>query len=210
MRAGLETVGLDISKDLQVLMQDVDPLAGGTIDHMGFLAAALSKRLFLQENRCWAVFGRFDQQRDGWIPTKDLQQVVDDPEIGPMLAPQTVEEVAALLDPEQRGMVYFDDFMAMVRATKPMRAGTVRAYQMLGLDVRDPAYKDIAPGYEFQAGEGWASPFLLGRAVQAVQPSGSSGSPTRAMGVSRSGSPGPRRLPSPGPWGSLPGGPPSP
>merc|ERR1712190_392763 len=78
LKEGLAQAGLkEIPEDLQQIMKDVDSDGSGVIDYTEFLAATLDKRLYLQEDVCWAAFRLFDRNGDGHISKEELQAVLD-------------------------------------------------------------------------------------------------------------------------------------
>merc|ERR1711933_423496 len=82
MKEGLAKAGLkEIPPDLQQIMEDVDSDGSGVIDYTEFLAATLDKKLYANENSCWAAFQVFDTNRDGKISKEELKAVIGDPDV---------------------------------------------------------------------------------------------------------------------------------
>merc|ERR1719188_2052046 len=62
MKEGLSQAGLkDIPDDLQKILENINTDGSGVIDYTEFLAATLDKRLYVQEDVCWAAFRLFDR-----------------------------------------------------------------------------------------------------------------------------------------------------
>jgi calcium-dependent protein kinase len=111
MRAGLQ----DITTALQQSLEDIDLDGSGLIDYSEFLAAALEKKHYLQEDACWNAFKFFDRDGDGCISVEELRQVLNsrnwEEEIGEAALEQAMQEV----DKNGDGQIDFDEFMEMMR-----------------------------------------------------------------------------------------------
>jgi len=65
---GLEKAGFtEVPEEIQQILDGVDSDGNGVIDYTEFLAAALDKQIYTQEDACWAAFRVFDRDGDGKI-----------------------------------------------------------------------------------------------------------------------------------------------
>ena len=65
VRDSMDKCGVKIPADLEELMKDVDSDGSGTIDYTEFIAATLDKKIYIQEDVCWAAFRVFDLDGNG-------------------------------------------------------------------------------------------------------------------------------------------------
>jgi len=117
MRDGLEKAGLkDIPADLQDIMKNVDADGSGVIDYTEFLAATLDKKLYMAEDMCWRAFGVFDQNGDGKISVKELQEVLKDSEVSNLVGNQSAHDIMKQADKDGDGTIEFEEFCRMMRS----------------------------------------------------------------------------------------------
>jgi len=118
MREGLAKAKLqDIPDDLQQILRDVDSDGSGVIDYTEFLAATLDKRVYAEEDVCWAAFRVFDIDGDGVITKEELKKVLQgDENMAQLLGGKSVEEVIKEIDKDGDGKINFDEFLKMMKA----------------------------------------------------------------------------------------------
>mmetsp|Transcript_29536 Transcript_29536/g.87659 ORF Transcript_29536/g.87659 Transcript_29536/m.87659 type:complete len:536 (+) Transcript_29536:233-1840(+) len=117
MREGLQKAGLkDIPPDLQQIMQDVDADGSGVIDYTEFLAATLDRRMYVQEDVCWAAFRVFDRNGDGRITQDEVKEVLRAKELEGILPAEELARMMAEVDQDGNGEIDFQEFMAMMKA----------------------------------------------------------------------------------------------
>merc|ERR1719158_2682735 len=92
MRDGISKMGIDMPTDLKKLMQEVDSDGSGVIDYTEFLAATLDKKQYIQEDVCWAAFRVFDQNGDGRISQKELNNVLNSGNVEEAMGASAVKE----------------------------------------------------------------------------------------------------------------------
>merc|ERR1712151_1300437 len=102
--------------DLEQIVRDCDANASGEIDYTEFLAAALDKRQYLQEEICWSAFCVFDRDGDGKISHAELSRVLHDDGVEKTLACSTALELMKEVDRDGNGELDFEEFMEMLRA----------------------------------------------------------------------------------------------
>ncbi len=56
---------INIPTDLEELMKDIDSDGSGSIDYTEFIAATVDKKVYIQEDVCWAAFRVFDLDGNG-------------------------------------------------------------------------------------------------------------------------------------------------
>jgi calcium-dependent protein kinase len=116
LREGVVRAGLgEIVADLEQIARDCDTNGSGEIDFTEFLAAAMDRWQYLQEEICWSAFCVFDRNGDGKITCKELSQVLHDDGVEKVLAHRTAKELIKEVDEDGNGEVDFDEFMEMLR-----------------------------------------------------------------------------------------------
>merc|ERR1712048_612685 len=79
MKEGIQKAGFEeIPADLQQIMEEVDSDGSGVIEYTEFLAATLDKKMYIQEDVCWAAFRVFDRNGDGNISKEEIAMVLQD------------------------------------------------------------------------------------------------------------------------------------
>merc|ERR1712151_1032433 len=116
MKEGMTKSGLkEVPPDLQAILEDVDADGSGVIDYTEFLAATLDKKLYMQEQQCWAAFRVFDRNGDGRISLAELTHVLEAGDVADAFAGQDMEALMKEVDTSGDGEIDFDEFMAMMR-----------------------------------------------------------------------------------------------
>merc|ERR1711920_813058 len=75
---GVEKAGVNLDKDMQRLIKDLDADGSGNIDYSEFIAAAVDMKTACQEDKCRAAFAIFDKDGDGKISMTELKQLLED------------------------------------------------------------------------------------------------------------------------------------
>eukprot|EP00746_Dinoflagellata_sp_MGD_P158869 gnl/MRDRNA2_/MRDRNA2_86576_c0_seq18.p1 gnl/MRDRNA2_/MRDRNA2_86576_c0~~gnl/MRDRNA2_/MRDRNA2_86576_c0_seq18.p1 ORF type:complete len:499 (+),score=106.52 gnl/MRDRNA2_/MRDRNA2_86576_c0_seq18:88-1584(+) len=99
----------------QIYMDEVDSDGSGLIDYTEFLAAALDKKTYIQEDVCWSAFRAFDRNGDGKITMSELEQVFDCGKVEKAMGYGT-EELMKHVDSNGDGVIDFQEFMQMMRS----------------------------------------------------------------------------------------------
>merc|ERR1719216_511891 len=82
LREGMKKAGFtDIPADLQQILEEVDSNGSGSIDYTEFLAATLDRKMYLQEDICWAAFRAFDRDGNGKISKEEIAAVLGDGDV---------------------------------------------------------------------------------------------------------------------------------
>lgn len=112
LQAGMTQAGIADDK-LAGLVQFAE---GGRVDYSTFLAATMDRRVYLQEDACWAAFSLFDSDGDGRITLRDLVDVFNSAE--DVIGREALESVLGEVDLGGKGSVDFKEFMAMMQAVR--------------------------------------------------------------------------------------------
>jgi len=117
MREGMEKCGIkDIPEDLARIIEDIDSDGSGEIDYREFLAATLDRRVYLQEDVCWAAFRVFDRNGDGRISPDELKLVLNDDGVMDVAGAQNIAEILTQVDKNGDGVIDFSEFMTMMKS----------------------------------------------------------------------------------------------
>jgi len=111
---GMRRSGFNVPVDLQQILEEVDSDGSGVIDYTEFLAAALDKQTYCQEDLCWAAFRVFDRDGNGKISKEEIAQV-----LGNGIPCAALEESGTLVedfDTNGDGEIDFQEFMDMMRS----------------------------------------------------------------------------------------------
>lgn len=112
MKEGLNRAGLqDIPA--QQFIEDIDLDGSGLIDYSEFLAAALEKKHYLQEDACWNAFNFFDRDGDGHISLEELRQVLNSRNLKEEIDEAALDQALHEVDKNGDGEIDFDEFMQM-------------------------------------------------------------------------------------------------
>lgn len=117
LRDGLKRAGFNeetLPPDLQKLMEEVDSDGSGVIDYTEFLAATLDKKMYHQEDVCWAAFRVFDRNGDGKISKDEIAHVLGDGNVSTVAA-RDLAEIMQDIDKDGDGEIDFEEFMGMMR-----------------------------------------------------------------------------------------------
>jgi calcium-dependent protein kinase len=118
LKDGLLKAGIkEIPPDLQQIMEQVDSDGSGKIDYTEFLAATLDKKVYIQEDVCWAAFRVFDRNGDGKISKEEMKMVLGDDSVGDAMHKdaQTIKAIIEEIDTNGDGEIDFPEFMQMMR-----------------------------------------------------------------------------------------------
>lgn len=115
LKNGLEKAGFkDIPFDLQQIMEEVDSDGSGVIDYTEFLAATLDKKIYIQEDVCWAAFRIFDRDGNGKITKDEIETVLSNGDVLGMDAAD-IADLMKDIDANGDGEIDFQEFMDMMR-----------------------------------------------------------------------------------------------
>jgi calcium-dependent protein kinase len=101
--------------DLLKLFASLDTDGSGNIDYSEFLAASLDRKLYEQQNACWAAFHVFDRNGDGKISKEELAQVLENGNVQQMMGAKAIESLMGSVDTNGDGFISFEEFMDMMR-----------------------------------------------------------------------------------------------
>lgn len=117
LKEGLLKAGFkEIPADLMQIMEEVDSNGSGVIDYTEFLAATLDRRLYIQEDVCWAAFRIFDRDGNGRITKDEILEVLGDGDVKNM-AMRDICELMQEVDANGDGEIDFQEFMQMMRGS---------------------------------------------------------------------------------------------
>merc|ERR1712176_440556 len=117
LKDGLQKIQVkEPPKDLQDIITGTDCDGSGVVDYTEFLAAAIDKRAFLQEDVCWSAFRVLDKNGDGKVSKAELEGIMHANE-----DLMTVAEEGSFLrvmeeaDKDRDGQIDFAEFMTMMK-----------------------------------------------------------------------------------------------
>jgi len=123
MKDGLAKAGFnEIPADLEQIMHDVDVDGSGVIDYTEFIAAALDKKSYIEEDVCWTAFRVFDRNGDGKISKEEIALVLNDGDV--KNCAKDLAELIKDIDTNGDGEVDFQEFMQMMRGGRGTTLGS--------------------------------------------------------------------------------------
>ncbi|XP_070504182.1 calmodulin-like [Chironomus tepperi] len=104
--------------ELQYMINEVDSDGSGSIDYDEFLKmmANIVKSPVDEEQEIWDAFRVFDKDNDGFVSIEELKYVLTN--LGEKLTDQEMNEILKDADADGDGKLNFEEFIAMLRATK--------------------------------------------------------------------------------------------
>lgn len=115
LKDGLAMAGVtEDVPDLEQIVDGLDLNGTGCVDYTEFLAAAVDRESFLNEDICMKAFNIFDVDGDGKINRHDLRKVLDKGSYQRELAANR-EELLRDVDRDGNGSINFKDFMHMMK-----------------------------------------------------------------------------------------------
>jgi len=125
---GLYSAGFkEIPPDLKQIMEEVDADGSGVIDYTEFIAATLDRKVYIEENVCWAAFRVFDRDGSGKISKEEIAHVLGDGDVR-AVGMKDLAEVMQEIDTDGDGEIDFQEFMVMMRGgmttERPPRSAT--------------------------------------------------------------------------------------
>jgi len=101
---------------IEAAIQSVDSKSSGVIDYTGFLAAALDRQAFSQEDVVWQAFRVYDEDGDGTISPSELKMLLKlDTVMAATGGATDAETVMKEIDGDGDGRINFDEFVALMR-----------------------------------------------------------------------------------------------
>jgi len=115
LREGMAKIGVnELPADVARLLETVDANNSGSIDYTEFLSASMDKKMYIQEDVCWAVFRSFDKDGNGKISKEEIAEVLKDRDVRGV-APADISLIMSQIDSDGDGELDFQEFMKMMR-----------------------------------------------------------------------------------------------
>ena len=111
LRAGLENLS-DV--ELECIVKSLDQDLNGVVNYSEFIAAALDRSVYLQEEKLWNAFISFDKDRSGRITASELRDVLGKESID-TIDPKFWVKLLQEADKNGDGEIDFYEFMDMMR-----------------------------------------------------------------------------------------------
>lgn len=105
-----------VSKELRELVAQL-AADGSAVDYSEFVAAALDRKHYIEEDVCWAAFRVFDRDGDGKITRAELRDLVGGGggDLEETIGSETIAEIVKEMDRDGDGQIDFQEFMQMMR-----------------------------------------------------------------------------------------------
>jgi calcium-dependent protein kinase len=132
IKQGLEKNNMpELVAEIEKTMKDLDNDGSGLIDYSEFLAATMSRHVYMEYDYVWQVFKNFDVSNTGKLTPDDLVQVLSGGKIkkyvqgGQDEAMKEIESIMKKYDADQSGDIDFDEFMEMMKAGEDIEDKTM-------------------------------------------------------------------------------------
>merc|ERR1719321_934966 len=128
MKDGLEKNGMkDLVKEMEETMKQLDNDGSGLIDYSEFLAATMSRKVYLQYDYLWQVFKQLDSSRTGKITKDDLALVLSGGKDKKYVEGKTpimadIDDIMKSYDTDKSGDIDFDEFMSLMQGQTEQKA----------------------------------------------------------------------------------------
>lgn len=109
------------AEEVRKVFDGVNQDAQRTISYSEFLAATLSRRLYMQEERIQEAFHRLDVSNTGYITKEDLRAVLGDD-----YDPVRVDEMMSAADDSGDGKIDYGEFVKMIRDERALMVDAVK------------------------------------------------------------------------------------
>lgn len=100
--------------EVEKMFNDIDQDHSGTIDYSEFIAAAMQKRVYLDEERLHDAFHRLDVEGTGFLTKEGLTKI-----LGASFTADEVVEMVQEADFKHNGKISFDEFQKLMRDDVP-------------------------------------------------------------------------------------------
>jgi calcium-dependent protein kinase len=114
VEAALSYTDLSLS-DLEAMINAIDTDGSGNIDLTEFIAAMMSKRIYMSQEKLWNAFKRFDVKASGKITADGLKEVLDREDL--VTDPNYFTEMIREADINGDGTIDFEEFVQMMDRT---------------------------------------------------------------------------------------------
>ena len=119
IKEGMTSSGLEIANDIEELLCELDTDGSGKVDYTEFIAATIDRRLYIEEDICWAAFRVFDLDGNGRITKRELQTVLSNNAVANTVGHAQAEAILREADLNGDGEVDFEEFMMMMKKSEP-------------------------------------------------------------------------------------------
>lgn len=109
----LKKADVDIpSKQIEMIIKEIDYAGNGQINYSEFLAATMTTRNLLNENRLLMLFKEFDTDDTGYITRENLVEAFE--KLERPLSKKEIEEIISQHDGSKDGKISYDEFKTMM------------------------------------------------------------------------------------------------
>jgi calcium-dependent protein kinase len=111
----------ELAAEIEKTMDDLDNDGSGLIDYSEFLAATMSRHVYLEYDYLWQVFKNYDISNEGKLKPDDLVQVLSGGKVKKYVKggkDEVMQEIDAIMekyDLDKSGDIDFDEFMEMMK-----------------------------------------------------------------------------------------------
>lgn len=75
-RSGIYKVNKKIEGELEAVFNKIDADKNGSINYTEFIAATMSQKMYLKEEKIYQAFKLFDKNGDGFITADEIKEVL--------------------------------------------------------------------------------------------------------------------------------------
>ncbi|EZG85645.1 putative calcium-dependent protein kinase [Gregarina niphandrodes] len=120
LEQALKDMGIKITSEIRVLIDEIDGDGNGAIEYSEFIAACLDHKFYEQESVCRAAFRVFDLDGDGVITKAELHKVLNMGFVQEALSPKDIDNIMREVSPSSAAdsEINFNDFLEIMRSQR--------------------------------------------------------------------------------------------
>jgi len=112
LEEGMRAAGYNITaNEMKQMMHDLDYMGNGKINYSEFLAATISIKSVLTQDKMWALFKHFDTDDSGFITPENIKEAFE--KTGKHISDKELANILKSHDVMHNGRITFEEFKLM-------------------------------------------------------------------------------------------------